>query len=137
MTTDTSTSTTGTTENEPKFCAQTFAAAGALGIVVHTIHEGFTELRDKAPGFVIPFVAVVLLTAALAMGWYRLGTRTRRVASAVLGLVWAVAASEHVANLVGGKGTALDLTGLLAVAGSLLLMVAAYWDAHRPYVVTR
>jgi drug/metabolite transporter (DMT)-like permease len=134
MTTDTAKTATTT---PPTYCAQTFAAAGSLGIVGHVVHEGFTELRDAAPGAVVVLVVAVAATAALTALWYRLGTRTRRAVAAVLGVLWVLAASEHVVALLGGDGTALDWTGLLAVAGGVLLIVAAYWDAHRPYEVIR
>lgn len=120
-----------TTRTEPRVCAQTFAGLASLGILVHFVHELFAEGGELPVVQVIVGAVVVGATVALAAAWYRLGRRTRRTLAVVLGLFWALVASEHVVAVLTG-GTALDVTGLLTVLGGVTLVVAAYWDHVRP-----
>lgn len=124
------TTTWAPTSTETKVCAQTFAGLASLGIVTHVAHElisGEPASAGEAAAVVVAAGAVVTLTLA----WYRLGRTPRRVLAVVLGALWALAASGHAVATVTG-GTALDVTGVLAVVGGLLLAFAAYWDFHRP-----
>jgi hypothetical protein len=121
------------TDQEQRVCGQTFAALGALGVVIHVAHELLSPDQDGMSGAQIAIlVAVVLATVATTAAWYRLGRATRRVTAVVLGLAWAFAASEHVVGIVEGRGTWLDVTGVLAVLGGLTLVFAAYYDFRRP-----
>lgn len=118
------------TSTEPRICAQTFAGLASLGIGIHVAHElisGEPASTAEAVVVVVAAGAVIALTGA----WYRLGRTPRRVLAVLVGAFWAVAASGHALATVTG-GTALDVTGVLAVVGGLLLAFAAYWDFHRP-----
>ena len=120
-------------DQEQKVCAQTFAALGSLGVVIHIAHELLSPDQDGMSGAQIAIlVAVALATVATTAAWYRLGRATRRVIAVVLGLAWAFAASEHVVGIVEGRGTWLDGTGVLAVLGGVTLVFAAYYDFRRP-----
>ena len=121
------TDTTTQTREEPKVCAQTFASLASLGILVHFGHEMVTLAGDLPAAQVVAGVVVVATTLGLAAAWYRMPPTPRRILAVVLGALWAVAASEHLLNL-GGSGSALDLTGVLAFAGGLTWAFAAYWD---------
>jgi hypothetical protein len=121
------------TDQEQRVCGQTFAAIGSLGVVIHVAHELLSPHQDGMSGAQIAIlVAVVVATVATTAAWYRLGHSTRRVIAVVLGLAWAVAASEHVVAIVEGRGTWLDGTGVLAFLGGLALVFAAYYDFRRP-----
>jgi hypothetical protein len=121
------------THQEQRVCGQTFAALGSLGVVIHVAHELLSPDQDGMSGAQIAIlVAVVLATIATTAAWYRLGRATRRVIAVALGLVWTVAASEHVVGIVQGGGTRLDGTGVLAFLGGISLVFAAYYDFRRP-----
>ena len=121
------------TDQEQRVCGQTFAALGSLGVVIHVAHELLSPDQDGMSGAQIAIlVAVALATVATTAAWYRLGRATRRVIAVVLGLAWAFAASEHVVGILEGRGTWLDVTGVLAVLGGLTLVFAAYYDFRRP-----
>lgn len=131
------TTTTAVTRSEPKLCAQSFASIGAIALLVHFIHEGFAVGADLPAAQIAVGLTVMAATLTLVGAWYRLGKPLRRTAAALLGALWVVAASEHVANVVDGSPVALDYTGFFALAGGLILAFAAYWDAHRPFEPTR
>ena len=121
------------TDQEQRVCGQTFAALGSLGVVIHVAHELLSSDHDGMSGAQIAIlVGVVLATVGTTAGWYRLGRVTRRVIAVVLGLAWALAASEHVVGIVEGRGTWLDVTGVLAVLGGVALVFASYYDFRRP-----
>lgn len=119
------------TRQEPRVCGQSLAGMASLGIAIHVVHEFATSSGDMPAWQAIVLVAVVGATLALAVGWHRLPRTPRRSLAVVLGLLWAVAASEHLVNLASGV-TALDLTGILVFVGGLILIFAAYWDYRRP-----
>ena len=120
-------------DQSQRVCGQTFAALGSLGVVIHVIHELLSPDQDGMSGTQIAIlVAVVLATVGTTAAWYRVGRATRRVIAVVLGLAWSFAASEHVVAIVEGRGTWLDVTGLLALLGGLTLVFAAYYDFRRP-----
>ena len=114
-------------------CGQTFAALGSLGVVIHLAHELLSPDQDGMSGAQIAvLVAVVSATVATTVSWYRLGRATRRMIAVVLGLAWVFAASEHVVAIVEGRGTWLDVTGVLALLGGVTLVFAAYYDFRHP-----
>ena len=121
------------TDQEQRVCGQTFAALGSLGVVIHLAHELLSPDQDGMSGAQIAIlVAVVSATVATTVAWYRLGRATRRMIAVVLGLAWVFAASEHVVGIVEGRGTWLDVTGVLALLGGVALVFAAYYDFRRP-----
>ena len=121
------------TDQEQRVCGQTFAALGSLGVVIHVAHELLSPDQDGMSGAQIAIlVAVVSVTVATTVSWYRLGRATRRMIAVVLGLAWVFAASEHVVAIFEGRGTWLDGTGVLAVLGGVTLVFAAYYDFRRP-----
>ena len=121
------------TDQEQRVCGQTFAALGSLGVVIHVAHELLSPDQDGMSGAQIAIlVAVVSATVATTVSWYRLGRATRRMIAVVLGLAWVFAASEHVVAIVEGRGTWLDVTGVLALLGGVALVFAAYYDFRRP-----
>ncbi len=127
--------TTTQTRTDPgqRVCGQTFAALGSLGVAVHVAHELLSPDQDGMAGAQIAvLVAVVAATIATTAAWYRLGRVPRRVIAVVLGVAWALAASEHLIGIAEGRGTWLDGTGVLAVLGGVALVFAAYYDARRP-----
>ncbi len=121
------------TDQEQRVCGQTFAALGSLGVVIHVAHELLSPDQDGMSGAQIAIlVAVVSATVATTVSWYRLGRATRRMIGVVLGLAWVFAASEHVVAIVEGRGTWLDVTGVLALLGGVALVFAAYYDFRHP-----
>ena len=121
------------THQEQRVCGQTFAAFGSLGVVIHVAHELLSPDQDGMSGAQIAILlTVVLATVATTAAWYRLGRATRRVLAVALGLAWVLAASEHVVGIVEGRGTWLDVTGVLAFLGGASLVFAAYYDFRRP-----
>ena len=126
--------TTTLQRSEPKVCAQMISGIAALAILVHFVHEvvalwGDVPIVQPAAGFV--FLAV---TFGVGATWYRMTPVVRRSLNVILGLLWSIAAFEHVSNVAAG-GTAIDYTGLLTFAGGLALVFAAYWDHIRPMEV--
>ncbi len=120
------------TRQESKVCGQTIASLAALGITIHVVNEAFTEFRDL-PAFQIVIVSLVFLTTlAVTAAWYRMRPVLRRVLAVVLGLLWTLAASEHLFHLLGNGPSVIDLTGVLAFLAGPTLLFAAYWDHHRP-----
>lgn len=124
------------TRQEPKICAQSLASFASLGILIHFVHEMVTLFGELPTWQVAVGVLVVAATVAVAAAWNKLGRIPRRVLAVVLGVLWAVAASEHLVNL-GNGGEGLDFTGVLTFLGGLVLVFAAYWDHHRPYEPSR
>ena len=121
------------TDQKQRVCGQTFAALGSLGVVIHLAHELLSPDQDGMSGAQIAIlVAVVSVTVATTVSWYRLGRATRRMIAVVLGLAWVFAASEHVVAIVEGRGTWLDVTGVLALLGGVALVFAAYYDSRHP-----
>ena len=121
------------TDQEQRVCGQTFAALGSLGVVIHLAHELLSPDQDGMSGAQIAIlVAVVSVTVATTVSWYRLGRATRRMIAVVLGLAWVFAASEHVVAMIEGRGTWLDVTGVLALLGGVALVFAAYYDFRHP-----
>ena len=121
------------TDQKQRVCGQTFAALGSLGVVIHLAHELLSPDQDGMSGAQIAIlVAVVSATVATTVSWYRLGRATRRMIAVVLGLAWVFAASEHVVAIVEGRGTWLDVTGVLALLGGVALVFAAYYDFRHP-----
>ena len=126
--------TTTLQRSEPKLCAQTISGIAVLAILVHFVHEvaalwGDVPLAQPAAGFV-----ALAVTFGVGAAWYRMTPVVRRTLNVILGLLWSVAAFEHVANAAAG-GSAIDYTGLLTFAGGLALVFAAYWDHIRPLEV--
>ena len=130
MTTAISTS----TRQEPRVCGQSLAGMASLGIVIHVVHEFATSSGDIPAWQAIVLVGVLGATLALVVGWHRLPRTLRRSLAVVLGLLWALAATEHLVNLASGV-TAPDRT--LVFLGGLTLLFAAYWDYRRPVERTR
>ena len=124
------------TRQEPRVCGQSLAGLASLGIAVHVVHEFATVSGEMPTWQQVVLVAVVGLTAALAVRWHHLPRMLRRSLAVVLGLLWAAAATEHLVALASG-GTALDLTGILPFLGGLTLVFAAYWDYRRPVELAR
>ena len=121
------------TDQKQRMCGQTFAALGSLGVVIHLAHELLSPDQDGMSGAQIAIlVAVVSATVATTVSWYRLGRATRRMIAVVLGLAWVFAASEHVVAIFEGRGTWLDVTGVLALLGGVALVFAAYYDFRHP-----
>ena len=121
------------TDQKQRVCGQTFAALGSLGVVIHLAHELLSPDQDGMSGAQIAIlVAVVSATVATTVSWYRLGRATRRMIAVVLGLAWVFAANEHVVAIVEGRGTWLDVTGVLALLGGVALVFAAYYDFRHP-----
>ena len=123
--------TTTLQRSEPKACAQTISGIATLAILVHFVHEvvalwGDVSMAQPAAGLV-----ALAVTFAVGAAWYRMSPIVRRTLAVILGLLWSLAAAEHVANLTAG-GTLIDYTGLLTFGGGLALVFAAYWDYHRP-----
>ena len=125
---------TAPTRSEQKVCAQSLASLASLAILIHFVHEAIALFGDVPVVQPIVGVVAVAATVGLTLGWYRLSTLARRTGAAVLGSLWALAASEHLGNAVAGA-TAIDYTGLLTCAGGLILAFAAYYDYHRPLEV--
>src|SRR5688572_12351511 len=101
------TTATSPSRPEPKICAQTLASIASLGILIHVVHELFAGGAGSGIQTAV-VVATLVATLAVTAAWYRMARGTRRAAAVVLGLLWAVAASEHVMNVADG-GSALDV----------------------------
>ena len=120
-----------TAEAEPKICAMTYAGFAAMGIALHVVHEVFAEGSWAA-------APVAVATLALSVLWPVVGRKARRAGATVFGLLWIGAAgSGHLAPALGGAAAAIHYTGLLAVAGGALLVVAAVADVRHPVVWER
>ena len=119
---------------EPKVCAQMISGIAALAILIHFVHE-VVALWGEVP-MAQPAVGLVLLAVTFGVGaaWYRMTPAVRRTLNVLLGLLWSIAAFEHVSNVASG-GSAIDFTGLLTFAGGLALVFASYWDHIRPMEV--
>lgn len=120
-----------TAEAAPKICAMTYAGLGAVAIAVHVVHEVVAEQTWAA-------APVAAVTLALSILWPVIGRVPRRAAAAVLGVLWVAAASAgHLVAVFDGTAAGIDHTGLLVIAGGLLLGVAAIADVRHPVVWER
>lgn len=114
---------------------QALVAFGFALMLVHNLDEAFGHPEDGGKGN----LAVGLVLAALVIVLF--SRMTRRWRLWVLGLLGLNAVLQggfgHVAHLLRGDPTPLDWSGLLFVAGGLLLIAIAIAEFRRPRRATR